>query len=320
MQISRVTFRFDDKISSEFKNATKKARVKISFGTGQRTKNKTTNEETLIWKYEVLTVNLAKVAPVKAIRGIETQVYKKGSLRTYVKRKLLSLASYDKQGIKVATLIKDLCDEQRDIIGLTKKQLAKEASTAIKEMSMAKSLLKSKNGVVLNHKKHSDIWETCANMRAHQTLLTAIKDKLPELEKLSTYSNGHWIGEDRFYRFYHQSFKVFQLQHTTETIVEIFNSIKSQLDYVPYTYTLKGKVKAEGLNEWFTTIVKEGTGKKFSLDSNKHWLRETRPILEAFFHAREFLHHMVLYGKTLDRAPCTLPSGWAAVLYLYNLR
>jgi len=29
---------------------------------------------------------------------------------------------------------------------------------------------------------------------------------------------------------------------------------------------------------------------------------------------------MVKYGKELDYPPVTMPSGWAAVLYLYNLR
>lgn len=41
---------------------------------------------------------------------------------------------------------------------------------------------------------------------------------------------------------------------------------------------------------------------------------------EAFFHARFFLKMAVKYGEELDEAPSTLPSGWAALLYLYNLR
>jgi hypothetical protein len=50
------------------------------------------------------------------------------------------------------------------------------------------------------------------------------------------------------------------------------------------------------------------------------WLETTRPIVEAFFHARYFLEMAVRYGKKLKMPPAMLPSGWAAFLYLYNLR
>jgi len=35
---------------------------------------------------------------------------------------------------------------------------------------------------------------------------------------------------------------------------------------------------------------------------NRDWLNETRPILEAFFHAKTFLALAVRYAKALDRA------------------
>ena len=74
------------------------------------------------------------------------------------------------------------------------------------------------------------------------------------------------------------------------------------------------------LNAWFLEIVEAGTGKRFTPEANRHWTAETRPILEAFFHARYFLEMVCKYGKELDAAPDLLPSGWAAVLYLYGLR
>jgi hypothetical protein len=43
-------------------------------------------------------------------------------------------------------------------------------------------------------------------------------------------------------------------------------------------------------------------------------------MLEAFFHARYFLEMAVKYGRELELPPTLLPSGWAALLYLYNLR
>src|SRR6266567_7691723 len=50
------------------------------------------------------------------------------------------------------------------------------------------------------------------------------------------------------------------------------------------------------------------------------WLEVTGPIVEAFFHAHYFLEMAVRYGKQLQHPPRQLPSGWAAFLYLYNLR
>jgi hypothetical protein len=73
-------------------------------------------------------------------------------------------------------------------------------------------------------------------------------------------------------------------------------------------------------NEWFRSIVSEGTGKVFTDADNRHWLVVTRPIVEAFFHARYFLEMACRYGRTLPYAPSTLPSGWAALLCLYGLR
>jgi hypothetical protein len=52
---------------------------------------------------------------------------------------------------------------------------------------------------------------------------------------------------------------------------------------------LRSLSPAEELNEWLVRIIAEGTGKTFSPEHNKNWLDVTRPILEAFFHARFFL-------------------------------
>ena len=47
---------------------------------------------------------------------------------------------------------------------------------------------------------------------------------------------------------------------------------------------------------------------------------ETEQIVEAYLHAHYFLEMAVRYGKTLKEPPIQLPSGWAALLYLYRLR
>ena len=78
--------------------------------------------------------------------------------------------------------------------------------------------------------------------------------------------------------------------------------------------------RAVPMNQWFCTIVTDGTGGKFEISHNQDWLEHTRPILEAFFHAHFFLKMAVKYGQELPSAPDSLPSGWAAMLYLFNLR
>jgi hypothetical protein len=127
---------------------------------------------------------------------------------------------------------------------------------------------------------------------------------LPFLEKLLERCSTHWEYEDPIYRFYHQSFKVYGLQEQTAEIVSALQSLSPDTS----------------LNTWFMQIVEEGTGKMFSMEDNKNWLTVTRPILEAFFHARFFLEMAVKYGKELDAPPRFMPSGWAVLLELYSLR
>lgn len=134
-------------------------------------------------------------------------------------------------------------------------------------------------------------------------LLANLKTRLPLLRDLLRESEGHWFYEDPVYRFYHQSFKVFYLQKQTEGIVALLREL----------------LPGAALNEWFLEIVSQGTGKTFSPEQNREWTRHTRPILEAFFHARFFLEMAVRYAE-LPAPPSPLPSGWAALLYLYGLR
>jgi hypothetical protein len=136
------------------------------------------------------------------------------------------------------------------------------------------------------------------------SLLSNLQASLPELEKLLEEASSHWGYEDGVYRFYHQSFKVYGLQHTTLSIVT----------------ALQALAPSRKLNEWFMQIVRNGTGTTFEREHNERWLEVTRPIVEAFFHARFFLEMGVRYGRQLKAPPRLLPSGWAAFLYLYDLR
>ncbi len=135
-----------------------------------------------------------------------------------------------------------------------------------------------------------------------QRLIPNIKGKLIQLKELLKTADS-W-AEDGVYRFYHQSFKVCYLQEMTSEMVKVFLSI------------LPGRP----LNKIFMQIISEGTGKEFELSYNKEWLKQTRPIVEAFYHAKYFLEMMIKYGEELENSPNMLPYGWAGVLYLYDLR
>lgn len=138
-----------------------------------------------------------------------------------------------------------------------------------------------------------------------QQLLENIPARLPELTALHTELGGHWHLEDRFYRFYHGSFKLFALQQDTLRIVEALRSL----------------APACQLNADFEFIVREGTGHEFCLAHNGRWHSEPRRIVEAFFHAYTMLGFIVRYGQDMEALTTGgLPSGWAAVLYLYGLR
>src|SRR5207249_4116962 len=110
-------------------------------------------------------------------------------------------------------------------------------------------------------------------------LFANLPASLPTLETLLRDCQSHWGYEDPVYRFYHQSLKVYALQETTSAIVAALQSLAPD----------------RNLNESFMAIVRDGTGKTFEGEHNRRWLEVTRPIVEAFFHARYFLEMAVRY-------------------------
>lgn len=155
----------------------------------------------------------------------------------------------------------------------------------------------SKGGKRMTAKKDED------DRPEAQALFRALRSSLPQLEELLRKHSGHRY-EDHIYRFYHQSFKVYDLQESTLEIVQALRALAPERE----------------LNRWFSQIVEQGTGKAWECEHNQKWLEVTRPILEGFFHARYFLEMGIQHGKTLSGPPNLLPSGWAAFLYLYDLR
>ena len=140
--------------------------------------------------------------------------------------------------------------------------------------------------------------------RTDAALLKAVQTNLPQLEIVL--AEFHDAYEDGLYRFYHRSFKVYSLQNCTLRAREVFRTI--------------GSATNNQLCELFEAIVTRGTGIKFELNHNEDWLFHTRYIIEAFFHAKYFLEMMVESARNMDSAPGVLPSGWAAILELYNQR
>jgi hypothetical protein len=144
------------------------------------------------------------------------------------------------------------------------------------------------------------------SLQKDNELLANIQARWSELAELLEEINSHSVYEDLVYRFYHQSFKVYYLQEYTKGIVEALKSLAPS---------------GTPFSPMFEEIYQAGaSGKQFEMKHNQQWTAHTRVFLEAFFHAKYFLEMAVKYGKELDTAPNVMPSGWAALLCLYDLR
>jgi hypothetical protein len=139
--------------------------------------------------------------------------------------------------------------------------------------------------------------------RLIRLLLQRLRERKPQLEEMLEEMSGHWTYEDHFYRYYHCSFKVYAVQDTTAKAVKL----------------LRDLLPERKLNLAFEQIIAEGTGKQFEPDHNQEWDRHTRPMLEAFAHAK-FMVEMAVRYADLPALPAPMPSGWAALLYLFDLR
>lgn len=141
--------------------------------------------------------------------------------------------------------------------------------------------------------------------RLEGALLANLRQQAPALRELLERISGHWFYEDGVYRFYHGSFKVFNLQEDTRQIVDALT---------------RAAPEDRALCSLFLEIVKAGTGREFKIEDNQHWLERTSPIVAAFLHAKFFLEMAVRYAAEFDQPPQPMPSGWAALLCLYQLR
>ncbi len=86
-------------------------------------------------------------------------------------------------------------------------------------------------------------------------------------------------------------------------------------------FLASGDLRAAGCCRYaFCPVCWRSCRGRLRREVNQRWVEATRPIVEAFFHAGYFLEMVCKYGKELEEPPDLLPSGWAAVLYLYGLR
>jgi hypothetical protein len=141
------------------------------------------------------------------------------------------------------------------------------------------------------------------HLRLEVLLLERIKQHKPELDEMLKVMSDHWTYEDHFYRYYHSSFKVYRTQDTTGQAVKLLRELLPERE----------------LNLTFEDIIREGTGQEFEIEHNADWDQRTRPMLEAFCHAKFMVEMAVRYAE-LAKPPQPMPSGWAALLYLYDLR
>lgn len=139
--------------------------------------------------------------------------------------------------------------------------------------------------------------------RLERLLLSRLKVRKAELEQLLAKLNSHWTYEDGFCQYYHRSRKVYGIQVATERAVHLLRELLPE----------------RKLNLAFTDVIREGTGKEFQMEHNRVWPRHTRPMLEAFCHAK-FMVEMAVRYADLPEPQQPMPSGWAALLYLYDLR
>lgn len=139
----------------------------------------------------------------------------------------------------------------------------------------------------------------------HIELLANLKSALPSLRSTRDKISNEWVGVDLIYRFWHQSFKVYGLQSYTQVVAAELEALAPQ---------------GTNLHPWFSSILSQGTGKLFDLSHNDDWLAHTRPILEAFWHAAHMLDIAIEAAETLEHAPAMLPSGWATLLELFQIR
>jgi hypothetical protein len=155
------------------------------------------------------------------------------------------------------------------------------------------------------NKKLRKIWEENKNLRQQNIILAAARKREKEIAEILEKCGPQ--NPDMFYRFYHHSLKAYWIQDKTKSMMKILTEVGQEANITEW-------------NQDFLAILKRGQGKTFKFSHNRKWRQHARPLLEAFFHTREMLACLHLATKEVTQGTNSLPSGWAAVLYLYGIR
>lgn len=156
---------------------------------------------------------------------------------------------------------------------------------------------------VLNYRASIDMQDM------EQQLFDAVKSRYEKFEELLEKMDDDWMGPESVYRFYHHSYKVCYAVSHVKTMVALLKSLLPE-DAL--------------MNPMFTQIVEDGN-KGFNHEMSVDWLGNTRPIVEAYFHARHMVQVVASSGRRFaeeeyEKPPQMLDYDWATVLYLFNLR
>lgn len=136
----------------------------------------------------------------------------------------------------------------------------------------------------------------------HDTIISEIKAKTDELSVLLKVMDVEYSRS--LYKFYSQSFKVYHLQDFTLNAYKLFKSIAD--------------AAALQLHEGFEQIIAEGTGSTFDMSHNVDWLTHTRPIVEAFLHAKYMLEMMIRLIKS-EPGSLHFAQAYQAVMVLFRM-
>jgi hypothetical protein len=134
------------------------------------------------------------------------------------------------------------------------------------------------------------------NDQGQRVLIKNLRKRRKILEKLLENINSHWEIEDIVYRLYHSSYKTQWARNTTRSVLKELEGL--------YRYGYRNR------NAVIKEIMDEGLDEK----------KDPRKWVEAMLHARYLLEMAIKYSKEVKKPLQTLPSGYAALLYLYGLR
>lgn len=137
-------------------------------------------------------------------------------------------------------------------------------------------------------------------------LLQNVHNSLPTLYEMVSNITREWNSTDSLYRFYHHSFKMYNIQTATLAIVTALKTLDPK--ETPY------------FDESFEKLIADGTGREWERWHNKCWNQFGNAMFLAYFHAEAVLLSLLRSAETLDHSPIMLPSPWALCLEVFCLR